>query len=204
MVFVRPADVPRGDAWLGRRERAGMSNHRTEKRRAEWRAGRWAAKSAVASRLGVSQAQVEVVAAADGAPQALLADRRLPVCVSISHRDGSAVALATPPEVAAGCDLELIEARAKGFAADWLTPSELAEVDAATSTERDALITLIWSAKESVLKALRLGLSVDTRRVDVAVGDGTFDAEFDGRHMKGCWKRAGRFVITAAAEERLI
>lgn len=181
-----------------------MSNHRTDKRRAEWRTGRWAAKSAVARRLGVDPAQVEVVAAADGAPQAFLADCRLPVRVSISHRDWSAVALATPPAVAAGCDLEVVEARTQAFAADWLTSNEVAQVDAATSTEQDALITLIWSAKESVLKALRLGLSVDTRRVDVAVGDGTFDAGFDGRHIKGWWMRAGRFVITAAAaEERL-
>jgi phosphopantetheinyl transferase (holo-ACP synthase) len=35
----------------------------------------------------------------------------------------------------------------------------------ATLDKREALITAIWCAKESALKALRLGLTIDTWRV---------------------------------------
>jgi phosphopantetheinyl transferase len=38
------------------------------------------------------------------------------------------------------------------------------------AADRDLFATAVWSAKESVLKALGLGLSVDTRHVHVRLG----------------------------------
>ena len=40
------ADVPAGDAWLSAAERHVQSGLRIEKRRADWRLGRWTAKQA--------------------------------------------------------------------------------------------------------------------------------------------------------------
>lgn len=51
------------------------------------------------------------------------------------------------------------------FPGDYFTLDELAIVAAAPAELRDTLVTAIWSAKEALLKALRLGLTVDTRRV---------------------------------------
>ena len=66
------AEVPPGDAWLSPRERAVLAGLRLAKRRDDWRLGRWTAKAAVAVRLDVGPQRVEVLAAADGAPDAWL------------------------------------------------------------------------------------------------------------------------------------
>ena len=90
-------DVPMGDDWLGRRERQALAALDGERRRAEWRLGRWAAKQLVGS-------DVEVLPAPDGAPEAWCGETRLPVALSIAHRRGRA--LAAVAEHAVGCDLE--------------------------------------------------------------------------------------------------
>ena len=88
------------------------------------------------------------------------------VCISLSHRDG--VALCTvSSESAFGCDLESVETRSSAFVSDYYTAEERALIESSGPEEHDQLATLLWSAKESTLKALRLGLSVDTREVCV-------------------------------------
>jgi 4'-phosphopantetheinyl transferase len=64
-----------------------------------------------------------------------------------------------------GADIEKVERRSQGFVEDYFTPRERDQVLAASPAARDTLTTLIWSAKEAALKALRLGLTVDTRSV---------------------------------------
>lgn len=60
------ADVPTDDGWLGAREVEVLPGLRFEKRRADWRLGRFASKAAVAIWLGVPPGRVEVAAAPDG------------------------------------------------------------------------------------------------------------------------------------------
>jgi len=67
-----------------------------------------------------------------------------------------------------GCDLEIIEPRADSFVADYFTAEEQKMVAGADATDRDLRVTLLWSAKESALKALGEGLRMDTRCVAVA------------------------------------
>jgi len=197
---VSVAEVPLTDAWLGPRERAAMSRFAFPRRRAEWRAGRWAARKAIA-RFGEIGADVEILSASDGAPEVWNADGRVPVNVSISHRAGTAAAMAAAG-AGVGCDVELVEPRGPQFAADWFTDAECAALDQAPFDERDLLATVMWSAKETVLKVLRRGLRVDTREVETSIGRGTFEATVDGVRMSGWWKRCGELVITGAAEER--
>jgi 4'-phosphopantetheinyl transferase len=194
--------VPTADDWLGPREREAMDRYAVPRRRAEWRAGRWAARKALATLRDAGATDVEILAGSDGAPEAWSADRRMAVNVSISHRDGFAAAMAAPAGVAAGCDLELVEPREASFAADWFTVAERAAVDEARSEERDQLVTLIWSAKEAVLKVLRKGLRLDTRQVEIAVASGSFEATVNEELISGWWKRDGPLVITAAAQEK--
>lgn len=202
VVLVRGCDIPRSDEWLGPREREWARRYAVPHRLAAWKAGRWAAKQAVAGCVGMEPTRTEILPAADGAPEAWLGDERLPVSVSLSHRDGVAVATATPEAYAVGCDVELVEPRCAGFAADWFTFAERAAVERAAPGERDELVTLTWSAKESVLKAWRAGLRIDTRCVEVSFARAGFDADMDGRRISGWWRRDGPFVITAAAMER--
>jgi len=67
-----------------------------------------------------------------------------------------------------GCDLEMVEPRSDEFVADYFALEEQALVARASASDRDRLLALLWSAKESALKALRAGLRLDTRCVVVA------------------------------------
>lgn len=131
----------------------------------------------VAARLAVDgpppvPAAVEVRAAADGAPEVLVGSHPAPLLISLSHRAGHAVFLAAPAGAALGCELELVEPRNDAFVADYLTAPERAAVRAAAAADRPLLVALLWSAKESTLKALRTGLRLDTRWAEAVLGHG--------------------------------
>ncbi len=90
--------------------------------------------------------------------------------LSISHCDDHAFcALSDRQSVRVGADIERIEPRARQFAEDYFTAAELEHVRAAPPDDRDTIVTLIWSAKEAALKALHLGLTVDTRSVAIGL-----------------------------------
>jgi 4'-phosphopantetheinyl transferase len=64
-----------------------------------------------------------------------------------------------------GVDLERVEKRQDGFMECYFTPEELGRVARARPEFQDVLATAIWSGKEAALKAVRLGLSIDTLQV---------------------------------------
>jgi 4'-phosphopantetheinyl transferase len=167
------ADVPLDDSWLSAREAEFLQKLRFAKRRADWRLGRWTAKRALAiclhvpgSRPGLGQ--IEVISASSGAPEVFFADKPAAISISLSHRAGTAIcAVALSAGAAVGCDLEVIEPRSDAFVADYFTAEEQALVAMATPADRPPLLALLWSAKESALKALGQGLRLDTRCVSV-------------------------------------
>jgi len=212
-AMVAASDVPDSNIWLSERERQVLSSHESPRRRSDWRLGRWAAKQAILATLegidGVKTAELEILAAEDGAPEAWLRGVPAGLIISISHRDGVAVSLACRAGTLAGCDLELVEPRAPAFAADWFTPGEMALVEAAPVASRDRLVTMVWSAKESALKAIRQGLRLDTRDVEVnpsgenVFGDEgwrRFAATYAGRPLAGWWRSEGRWVMTSVID----
>jgi phosphopantetheinyl transferase len=73
-----------------------------------------------------------------------------------------------PPSAEVGCDLETVEPRSPAFLADYFTDAEPNLVARTPAAMRDRVLTLLWSAKESALKALGSGLRLDTRSVDAA------------------------------------
>ena len=95
----------------------------------------------------------------------------LPLSVSISHSAARAlVAAAWTDETAAagwtvaiGADTELIASRSELFVDDFMTDAERQAWRRAPAPSRDTLANLMWSAKESVAKALQHGLRIDTR-----------------------------------------
>jgi 4'-phosphopantetheinyl transferase EntD len=68
-----------------------------------------------------------------------------------------------------GADIELIAEKTPEFVEQYFTTAEWAAVAAAPAGRQAMAATLIWSAKESALKALHLGLRVDTRLVDCPI-----------------------------------
>ena len=168
------ADLPAHDDWLGPEECVLLRQKRFPKRRADWRLGRWTAKRAAAAYLTLpadprSLRDIEVRAASSGAPELFLAGRPAAITISISHRAGIAACAIAPSGVALGCDLELIEPRDASFVADYFTAEEQAWIARTPEPDRPRLVTLIWSAKESALKALREGLRIDTRSLAVTL-----------------------------------
>jgi 4'-phosphopantetheinyl transferase len=168
------ADVPPEDGWLSTAEIACLDAMRVTKRRADWRLGRWAAKLAVSAYLNAPAeapilAKIEIRPAATGEPQAFIVGRRAPVGISLSHCNGTALCAIAPVGIALGCDLELVEPRSDAFVADYFTSAEQTLIRQAPACNRPTLVTLLWSAKESALKALHQGLRLDTRSVIVTL-----------------------------------
>jgi 4'-phosphopantetheinyl transferase len=205
------AEVPATTDWLSAAEKLRFEGFRFAKRRDDWRLGRWTAKRAVAGYLGLpcgpqTLARFEIRPAASGAPEVFCDDRTSEVSISITHRDGVAACAVGPSEIAIGCDLELIEPRSDAFLADYFTASEQALVKGASAAERTILPTLLWSAKESALKALKVGLRVDTRCVEVSLGEKSLEEPLDwrpltvlylnGQSQHGWWLANGELVRT--------
>jgi len=166
------ADVPQDLAWLGATELEQLSTMRFAKRRGDWQLGRWTAKHAVAACLHLpadfpSLAKIEVRQAASGAPEVFVASKPAPVTISVSHSAGIGACAVALSYGALGCDVEMIEPRSDAFADDYFTTEEQQLVAQATEDDRPLVLTLLWSAKESALKALRAGLRLDTRCVIV-------------------------------------
>ncbi|NBC15682.1 MAG: 4'-phosphopantetheinyl transferase superfamily protein [Bacteroidetes bacterium] len=207
-------DLPPDDDWLAASERAVLETLRFERRRASWRLGRWTAKCALSAFLTPTQGSVPpatlaVLASESGAPVSYLYDDPLPAALSISHRNGLACSAVAPSGVALGCDLEAIEPRTEAFVADYLTPDEQAMVADRPEHDRAFWTNLIWSAKESALKALQTGLRLDTRRVIVQVLPPTpatapwhplrVQYPDQDRTFEGWYRRFERHVLTVVA-----
>ncbi|MGH2982978.1 MAG: 4'-phosphopantetheinyl transferase family protein [Solirubrobacterales bacterium] len=183
------ADVPAADGWLSVRERATLSDLHAQ-RRADWRLGRWAAKAALCAWSGAALAEVEIVASPGGAPQALVSGERAPAELSLSHRDGRALAVVADAGVAIGCDLELAEPRSEAFVSTWLGPAERASVNSAGSAGRSQLANLIWTAKEAAAKARHEGLRLDVRGALVELEWKPWD-DGEWRPLSVRWDREG-------------
>ena len=215
-------DMPLANDWLSTRETICLGGLRFAKRRADWRLGRWTAKHAIAAyqNLPVTShalTKIEIRPAASGAPEALVANGPAPVSISLSHRDGTALcAIASSRvglEVDLGCDLEIIEPRSEAFIADYFAPEEQALVARSSPADRPQILALLWSAKESALKALREGLRLDTRSVVVSLFVDSFDNGStdlnrwkplhircaDGSVFRGWWQNTNSVVRTVVA-----
>lgn len=186
------ADVPSEDSWLCESEAVQMSGFRFAKRRCDWRLGRWTAKCAVVASLNLpddrrSLQRIEINPASTGQPEVTVLDSPKTVTISISHRSGIAICAVAVGNVKLGCDLEIIEARSDAFIADYFTHKERERIAQASRRDRHLLVSLLWSAKESALKAMHVGLRADTRSVEVrtidALGPWPDDAAADSEKV---------------------
>jgi 4'-phosphopantetheinyl transferase len=209
------SDVPPDDAWLSPGERGCLAGLRIPKRRADWRLGRWTAKCAVSVRLRLpndpeSLAGIELQPAPSGAPLVFLNGRPAPLALSLSHSSGKALCAISSAAAAVGCDLETVETRSPAFLADYFTDDEWMLMARVRLAARDRLATLLWSAKESALKALGCGLRLDTRCLNAAPS-GFLDVPdtewrllsveyLDGPAFHGWWRESDGFVWTVVAD----
>ena len=210
-------DVPAENDWLSQNEVARLDALRFSKRRADWRLGRWTAKCALSLCLDVPAhpqvfKKIEIRPAASGAPEVIFANQPAAVTISLSHRDGRAACAVAMSGVEMGCDLEIVEPHSDAFVADYFTSEEQALVARAAAADRPRLLTLLWSAKESALKALHEGLRLDTRWVTVSPFAASFDlngwsplqVRYTGeRVFHGWWQRTDNILRTVVAAQPL-
>ncbi|MDJ0751661.1 MAG: 4'-phosphopantetheinyl transferase superfamily protein [Woeseiaceae bacterium] len=200
-----PADLD----WLTTGERERLDGFRFDKRRRDWLLGRWAAKNALLGISGLATSDIsrfEVDSAPNGAPVPRLDGRPYPVSLSLSHSKDRAFSAVSSEAVALGCDIELVEPRSDVFVETYFTESERADVEAVNPSDRDALVTKIWSAKESTLKALQTGLQADTRSVEVVDDGKRMSKDWgiartivrDDGELSCLWRLCDDFVLTIA------
>ena len=85
------AHLPNDDAWLTPAERAHLVALRVQRRRTDWRLGRWTAKCAVAlvdGRDDLTLDRIAIIATESGAPLALIDATPARCAISISHAAG--------------------------------------------------------------------------------------------------------------------
>ncbi|MCG6957562.1 MAG: 4'-phosphopantetheinyl transferase superfamily protein [Gemmatimonadetes bacterium] len=171
LIWATVGEVPAVEGWLTDREAEVYRGLSFSRRAADWRLGRWVAKGAVAAALDRDAAErrgIEVLASPGGAPVARVVEpgSEVHVAVSLSHCGGLGFAAATHGRLRLGCDVEAIEPRSEEFVRDYFTADEQRWILAA-GADASFRANLLWSAKESALKALGEGLRMDTRSVEV-------------------------------------
>ena len=211
-MLLRASALPAGDDWLSANERKVLAGLKFAKRRSDWRLGRFVAKQALASFTGIDRLdRVEIIADENGAPDPFIDGQAIKSSISISHRE-DAGACAIAPDARVGCDLEVVEPRSTRFVNDFFTDRERTAVQQTPNTLRDRHVALTWSAKESTLKVLRVGLRRDTRAVEVEIEDP--EATDDGWHplrvtvspeghrFHGWWHQDEDLVLTVVCDVR--
>ena len=210
-----------------------LAELRFSKRQADWRLGRWTAKRALSFYLNFPDdprclEDIEIQAAPSGAPEVFLFNQKAALGISLSHRAGIAFCVVGSSMSSIGCDLEIVEPRDDAFVGDFFTDNERTLVEKAPAEDRPLLVTLLWSAKESALKALHVGLRLDTTSMDVrsidaastqrgedarqnprgvsrpatAPGDWSpLNVQHDGAHVfSGWWRYADHMVRTVIVD----
>jgi 4'-phosphopantetheinyl transferase len=155
---------------LTQSELTQYKNFKILKRKREWLTGRLTAKALVASgKMPLAYIpfnQISIENLPEGAPS--IASHQHIGSISISHRDNIAACAFIPDSAKSiGIDLELIEPRQLSFVEDFFTLKEVAFIKGLQADLLESYITLIWSAKEAILKVWQKGLRLDTRQVEI-------------------------------------
>jgi 4'-phosphopantetheinyl transferase len=199
-------------------EQRHLAELKLSKRRSEWLIGRWTAKHLLQACLQrdlnvcLPLNAIGIYNDARGAPVAMIdcGTRIAEWAISISHSRACGFSAAlSDAAIGLGADIEHIELREWRFVEDYFTPDEIERVRVVPIEQREKLIAAIWSAKESALKALRLGLTIDTRRVHCAIDPHHYSdhdwLEFNitctpsyTEILRGWWRTWGEYVLTVA------
>ncbi len=189
-IVFAAVTVPEADpdpTWFTEDEIETQAAFKVEKRASEWRAGRLAVKAAIMTVApDLKATDIEVQNAEGGAPYVLVQGEKMPGVITITHRDGLAIAAVS--ETAIGIDLETTEPRSKGFHEEAFNAAEK------ELTSDPVGAACVWAAKEAVFKRIGTGLkqalhawtvqSDDAGGATASGPDGTFLVRFfdvDGR-----------------------
>lgn len=198
---------------LGNDEQNYLDLLRFKKRREEWLAGRLALKRLLqkvnTDLSSLELDQIQILKAESGAPFIQVEGKTYhKVSISISHSNGYVLCGVSQQIFRLGVDLERVENRSESFMGDFFTQKEVEQINCQPIEERAFLSTLIWSEKEAVLKALSLGLKMDTRHIQIDLSNyqasngwqyNTFTVKNE-KNLRLLWRRQNSFVLTVCGE----
>ncbi|MHC1783771.1 MAG: 4'-phosphopantetheinyl transferase superfamily protein [Anaerolineaceae bacterium] len=149
-------------------EREEFRKFAVPKRGMEWLFSRWMVKKLAAEAIGETDLRLlRIRKETGGVPYVEFAGRRAG-WLSLSHSHlGVLAAFSLEDDCRFGADLEHLEPRSPGLLNDFFTPAEGAWVASLPEHEQTLAANLVWSAKEAYLKAIGIGLQIDTRNVDI-------------------------------------
>lgn len=182
LYTIAHSDDSVGVADLHQHERDEYSALPHDARRADWLAGRHAAKRAIAAHCDVPKGRVRLIARRGAAPIALLRNddaswTELPISLSISHHDGRGLAAVADCPARVGVDLARSGEIEREHHRYFLAPSERAVAGRVGAT-------LVWALKEAAWKALSLGDAMSFIALELAIDD-TLDLR--GLRLDGRW-----------------
>jgi 4'-phosphopantetheinyl transferase len=152
---------------LGQSETAYFSTLRFTRRQESYLLGRYAAKIALAEILSEPELRTIEIERGVFEQPVVRYDRKPRWDITISHAEGLAVAVAYPAEHPMGVDVERIESTRRETILSQLSEKEVGWVDASL-TDALPLATALWTAKESLSKALRTGLMSPIKIYDLS------------------------------------
>ena len=131
---------------------------------------RAALRHQLCGRLGCSNDQLSFEESEHGKPSALVRGRLAPISFNISH-SGDHGLLAFAPSGRIGVDVEeRVENRHIDLLCDTvLGPNERREISTLSGQEKIAMFFKLWTVKESLIKALGVGIALDTSLFEVPV-----------------------------------
>ncbi|MCU0467717.1 MAG: 4'-phosphopantetheinyl transferase superfamily protein [Arcicella sp.] len=143
------------------------SSFRNEKRQMSFILGRYTAKMAISSLCNFSPIN-QIFIDAGVFNQPIVKRPNLPnICVSISHNELSSIALAYPEDYPMGIDLECIDEDRILNIPEFFTPHEH-NLSAILYNNKPLFYTILWTAKESLSKVLKTGLTTGFNTLEVS------------------------------------
>ncbi len=198
-IVVQPewvsAQTP--SVWLTPDEMDALAAWYSGKRRAEWLAGRLAAKKLLQEELGVNPLDWQV--GREGVAPVIMGCPLPSLTLSLSHSDGRGAATLSDADAegSAGIDIQRIRPVHPGLCARVFMPDERQQIAAQFGSEdsQEGML-LLWALKEAAIKARRKAwgrplqsISVQLKRsgfaeIDVA-GEPLFPAQYE--RLGGWW-----------------
>lgn len=202
---------------LSETENDTYTNLRTDKRRQDWLLGRYTAKHLIQQVIREKTGQLlpltsfSILGRPDGSPEVIWENPpdNFACTISISHSaDMAFCALVERADWPLGADVERVDERIMEFIEAYLTAAENELLEQTAEGLRPLHTTAIWSAKEAVLKALRVGLRQDTRTLSCLIQPVTappddwtpfaiqWEVGVEERPLTGWWRVFDDFALT--------
>lgn len=187
--------------WLTAPELALYHALKSPKRRAEWLAGRLAAKRLVGEMFGLGPLAFAV--GREGVAPCLLGPALPPLTLSLSHSHGLGAATLSDVgrEGSAGIDAQHIRPVRDGLGGRVLTAGERGQIAARFGAEDDpAGMLLFWALKEAAIKARRAPWGLPLREIEARLaGDGHAVIQMTGEPpLSAAFERADGWWLARA------